>query len=129
MYGIVISLVLLFPWALVALATVGHLRSRRVPFQLDALNLTSVPDANGRDCAERQSRHNYGKRISESVIARSGATKQSRRDPGNRSEIATLPLVARNDKVTTFNALALVGTVRAGLVVIDRCSKPANHHR
>ena len=58
MYGIVISLVLLFPWALVALATVGHLRSRRVPFQLDALNLTSVPDANGRDCAERQSRHN-----------------------------------------------------------------------
>lgn len=29
MYGAVISLILLFPWALVALATVGHLRSRR----------------------------------------------------------------------------------------------------
>ena len=30
MYGAVISFILLFPWALVALATVGHLRSRRV---------------------------------------------------------------------------------------------------
>jgi len=29
MYGAVISLILLFPWALVALATVGHLRSRQ----------------------------------------------------------------------------------------------------
>jgi len=29
MYGAVISLILLFPWALVALATAGHLRSRR----------------------------------------------------------------------------------------------------
>lgn len=58
MYGIVISLVLLFPWALVALATVGHLRSRRVPFQLDALNVISVPYANGCDGAERQRRHN-----------------------------------------------------------------------
>jgi len=29
MYGTVISLILLFPWALVALATVGHLRARR----------------------------------------------------------------------------------------------------
>ena len=29
MYGTVISLILLFPWALVALATAGHLRSRR----------------------------------------------------------------------------------------------------
>ena len=78
MYGVAISLILLFPWALVALATVRHLRSRRVPFQLDAsrsngmppygmgrhakalerdaLNLTSVPYANGRDGAERQSR-------------------------------------------------------------------------
>jgi hypothetical protein len=34
MYGIVISLVLLFPWALVALATVGHLRSRRAGLAL-----------------------------------------------------------------------------------------------
>ncbi len=58
MYGIVISLVLLFPWALVALATVGHLRSRRVPFQLDARNVISVPYANGCDGAERQRRHN-----------------------------------------------------------------------
>jgi hypothetical protein len=29
MYGTVISLILLFPWTLVALATIGHLRSRR----------------------------------------------------------------------------------------------------
>jgi hypothetical protein len=29
MYGAVISFILLFPWALVALATAGHLRSRR----------------------------------------------------------------------------------------------------
>jgi hypothetical protein len=29
MYGAVISLILLFPWTLVALATIGHLRSRR----------------------------------------------------------------------------------------------------
>ena len=108
MYGIVISLDLLFPWALVALATVGHLRSRRVPFQLDALNLTGAPYASARDRAEPQGRHKYGKRISESVIARSGATKQSRRDPGNRSEIATLPLVARNDNVSAFNAFAIV---------------------
>jgi hypothetical protein len=30
MYGAVISFILLFPWALVALATFGYLRSRRV---------------------------------------------------------------------------------------------------
>jgi len=58
MYGVVISLILLFPWALVALASVGYLRSRRVPFQLDALNVTSVPYDTGRDGAERQRRHN-----------------------------------------------------------------------
>jgi len=29
MYGVVISLILLFPWALVALATIGHLRLQR----------------------------------------------------------------------------------------------------
>ena len=29
MYGAVISLILLFPWALVALATAGHLQSRQ----------------------------------------------------------------------------------------------------
>ena len=29
MYATVISVILLFPWALVALATVGHLRARR----------------------------------------------------------------------------------------------------
>ena len=45
MYGVAISLILLFPWALVALASVWYLRSRRVPFQLDGLNLTSVPHA------------------------------------------------------------------------------------
>lgn len=28
MYGVVMSLILLFPWTLVALATIGHLRSR-----------------------------------------------------------------------------------------------------
>ncbi len=30
MYGVVISLILLFPWTLVALATIGHLRARLV---------------------------------------------------------------------------------------------------
>jgi hypothetical protein len=30
MYGVVISLILLFPWALVALATIGYLRARLV---------------------------------------------------------------------------------------------------
>ena len=29
MYGAVISFILLFPWALVALTTIGHLRSLR----------------------------------------------------------------------------------------------------
>ena len=29
MYGAVISLILLFPWTLVALAAAGHLKSRR----------------------------------------------------------------------------------------------------
>jgi hypothetical protein len=34
MYGVVISLILLFPWALVALASVGYLRSRRAGLAL-----------------------------------------------------------------------------------------------
>ena len=33
-----------------------------VPFQLDALNLSGVPYGNGRDRAERQSRHEFMER-------------------------------------------------------------------
>jgi len=43
MYGTVISFILLFPWALVALATAGHLRSRRPWPSLGASNVEGLP--------------------------------------------------------------------------------------
>jgi len=55
----------------------------------------------------------YSKRINTGVIARSTATKQSHTYTGETSEIATLPLVARNDIVTTFNAFVLVELLRS----------------
>ena len=42
------------------------------------------------------------------VIARSEATKQSHNNTGGKGEIATLPLVARNDGVTSFSAFVIV---------------------
>ena len=44
---------------------------------------------------------NYSKHINCGVIARSEATKQSRSSVDENGEIATLPLVARNDDATS----------------------------
>jgi len=58
MYGAVISFILLFPWALVALATAGHLRSRRAAASFESSTVESLPTSF--DTRYRACYHNGG---------------------------------------------------------------------
>ena len=99
MYGVVISLILLFPWALVALATVGHLRSRRVPFQLDASRSNGMPP--------------YGMGPHAKALERDAPN--GRGDPPGRPYETAIVATARNGRlaIQSWNGTSLPSSTKA----------------